>query len=115
LTGRAREFNTLNTFNGMSRFVSRSESKHDIIDASHAGTSLSIGLGLAITEKLNKKKNYVISVIGNGSLCEGIFRSVSNLNIVKKKEWLKKITFFYNPEENIEIQQVMLIVLECLL
>ncbi|MCJ7790049.1 MAG: 1-deoxy-D-xylulose-5-phosphate synthase [Candidatus Atribacteria bacterium] len=89
LTGRAREFNTLNTFNGMSRFVSRSESKHDIIDASHAGTSLSIGLGLAITEKLNKKKNYVISVIGNGSLCEGM--ALEALNHISSEKNLKFI------------------------
>jgi biotin carboxylase len=27
---------------------------------------------------------------------EGIFKSVGNLDIVKKKEWLKKIDFFYN-------------------
>jgi len=27
---------------------------------------------------------------------EGIFKSVGNLDIVKKKEWLKKIEFFYN-------------------
>jgi len=72
LTGRASKFKTLNTFGGMNRFISRSESEHDIIDASHAGTSLSLGLGLAITGKLNKSDNFVVSVIGDGSLCEGM-------------------------------------------
>lgn len=99
LTGRAREFNTLNTFNGMSRFVSRSESKHDIIDASHAGTSLSIGLGLAIIEKLNKKKNYVISVIGDGSLCEGL--TLEALNHISAENDLKLIIILNDNEHAI--------------
>ena len=43
--GRAGRFPTLNTLGGMNRFVSRSESEHDTIEASHAGTSLSVALG----------------------------------------------------------------------
>lgn len=27
---------------------------------------------------------------------EGVFKSISNLNLVKKKKWLKKVEFFYN-------------------
>lgn len=89
LTGRAREFKTLNTFNGLSRFISRAESEHDIMDASHAATSLSIGLGLAISEKLNKGNNYVISVIGDGSLCEGM--ALEALNHISVEQDLKFI------------------------
>lgn len=84
LTGRAREFKTLNTFDGMSRFISTTESEHDIMDASHAGTSLSIGLGLAISEKLNGRNNYVVSVIGDGSLCEGMALEALNHISVEK-------------------------------
>src|SRR3989338_616762 len=47
LTGRKDIFLTLNTFKGMSRFVSHAESEHDTIEASHAGTSISIGSGIA--------------------------------------------------------------------
>ena len=47
ITGRAGSFNTLNQPNGISRFLTRSESEHDIIDASHAGTSLSFASGIA--------------------------------------------------------------------
>ena len=45
LTGRLDKFKTLNTYGGMNRFVSRSESEHDFIEASHAGTSISVALG----------------------------------------------------------------------
>ena len=89
LTGRAEEFKTLNTLNGMSRFISRAESEHDIMEASHAGTSLSIGLGLAISEKLNEGNNYVVSVIGDGSLCEGM--ALEALNHISVEKDLKFI------------------------
>lgn len=89
LTGRSNKFATLNTFNGMSRFISRDESEHDIVDASHAGTSLSIGLGLAISEKLNKGNNYVISVIGDGSLCEGMaLEALNHISVEKKLKYI---------------------------
>ena len=54
ITGRKNNFKTLNQYKGMSRFLSRKESKHDIIDASHAGTAISIATGYAI--KCKKKK-----------------------------------------------------------
>ena len=54
LTGRINNFKNLNKKNGMNRFLSRYESKFDTIDASHAGTALSISTGLAFDN--NKKK-----------------------------------------------------------
>lgn len=89
LTGRANKFKTLNSLDGMSRFITRDESEHDIIDASHAGTSLSIGLGLAISEKLNNENNFVVSVIGDGSLCEGM--ALEALNHISVEKNLKFI------------------------
>ncbi len=94
LTSRAREFKTLNTLNGMSRFISRAESEHDIMEASHAGTSLSIGLGLAISEKLNEGNNYVVSIIGDGSLCEGM--ALEALNHISVEKDLKFIIVLNN-------------------
>ncbi|HLU99618.1 MAG TPA: 1-deoxy-D-xylulose-5-phosphate synthase N-terminal domain-containing protein, partial [Acidobacteriota bacterium] len=72
VSGRADLFSSLNTYGGMNRFVSRSESRHDIIEASHAGTSLSVGMGLALANRLQKKDHYVIPIIGDGALCEGM-------------------------------------------
>ena len=72
LTGRVDNFATLNQYRGMNRFVARDESDHDAIDASHAGTSLSIASGYAKALKLTSPTNYVVSMIGDGSLVEGM-------------------------------------------
>ncbi len=72
VTGRAPLFHTLNSAGGLSRFLSRAESEHDPIEASHAGTSLSIGLGLALARKLSGDPSRVVAVIGDGSLAEGL-------------------------------------------
>src|SRR5882672_1674508 len=45
VTGRADRFGTLNTFRGMSRFLTKTESEHDVVEASHGGTAISVGLG----------------------------------------------------------------------
>ena len=47
VTGRADRFSTLNSYMGMARFVEQRESEHDIIDVSHAGTSIPIASGIA--------------------------------------------------------------------
>ena len=82
LTGREKIFPTLNQFLGMNRFLTREESEHDIIDATHAGTSLSTAAGFAEAIKLNKSKNHVIALIGDGSLVEGL--AFEGLNYLAK-------------------------------
>ncbi|HMB82090.1 MAG TPA: 1-deoxy-D-xylulose-5-phosphate synthase [Vicinamibacterales bacterium] len=72
VTGRADRFRTLNTFGGMSRFVTKTESEHDIIEASHGGTSISVGLGIALAKALKGDTRSVVAVIGDGSLSEGL-------------------------------------------
>lgn len=72
LTGRKGLFATLNSFGGMNRFITPHESEHDLVEMSHAGTSLSIGLGLALSKKFKNDPSFTISVIGDGSLAEGV-------------------------------------------
>lgn len=72
LTGRANLFSSLNTFGGMNRFVTSTESEHDFIEASHAGTSISVALGNALHKKNTSSTDYSIAVIGDGSLAEGL-------------------------------------------
>ena len=72
LTGRAHMFRSMNTFGGMSRFVRREESEHDIMDASHAGTAISTAIGLAHAKQMQGSGDTVIAVIGDGSLVEGM-------------------------------------------
>jgi 1-deoxy-D-xylulose-5-phosphate synthase len=72
VTGRAHLFPTLNRAGGMNRFLTRAESEHDPIEASHAGTAISIGLGLALARKLAGDDSRVVAVVGDGSLAEGL-------------------------------------------
>ena len=67
LTGRLKNFKTLNKFKGMSRFISRKESIHDIIDASHAGTAISIACGFAV-KKTKINRNYTLAIVGDGTM-----------------------------------------------
>ncbi len=72
VTGRADRFPTLNSFGGMSRFVTKTESEHDIIEASHGGTSISVALGIALAKALKGDTRSVVAVIGDGSMSEGL-------------------------------------------
>ncbi len=88
ITGRGGMFSTLNTFGGMSRFLTRQESEHDIIDATHAGTSISIASGIAWGLRASGSPGYTVAVIGDGSMVEGLafealnFVAGSGLNLM---------------------------------
>lgn len=72
LTGRADKFDSLRSFEGISGFVKRNESIHDVWEAGHASTSLSAALGMAIARDLNHMNNHIVAVIGDGSLTGGM-------------------------------------------
>jgi len=72
LTGRRDLFHTQRQYGGISGFPKRSESPHDAFGAGHASTSISAGLGMAVARDLQRGKNKVIAVIGDGSLTGGI-------------------------------------------
>lgn len=72
LTGRAHLFPSLNSFGGMNRFITPTESEHDPVEASHAGTSISVGLAMALANRLSKKDDYVVVTIGDSALAEGV-------------------------------------------
>lgn len=72
LTGRSDQFSTLRTYNGLSGFIKRKESVHDIWEAGHASTSLSAALGMAIARDLDHQSHHVVSIIGDGALTGGM-------------------------------------------
>lgn len=72
LTGRKERFHTLNTFDGMSRFISRTESSHDFGDSSHAGNSISLALGHSLATKADANPPWTVAIIGDGALGEGL-------------------------------------------
>ncbi len=72
VTGRTAEFSTLRQQGGLSGYPSRQESKHDVIENSHASTSLSYALGLAEARLRRREPGFVIAVIGDGALTGGM-------------------------------------------
>lgn len=79
LTGRREEFHTNRQYNGLSGFPKRSESEYDTFGVGHSSTSISAGLGMAIARDLNKSKNKVVSVIGDGAMTGGMaFEALNN-------------------------------------
>jgi 1-deoxy-D-xylulose-5-phosphate synthase len=94
LTGRKKNFKTLNQFKGMSRFLTKLESAHDIIDASHAGTAISISSGIAFNS--SKKDNfYTIAIVGDGTMVEGM--NFEGLNFASEKT--KNLIIVLNDNE----------------
>ena len=53
LTNRWDRFDTLRQLDGVGGFPRRSESEHDVFDGGHAGTGVSIGVGLAAARDLH--------------------------------------------------------------
>jgi 1-deoxy-D-xylulose-5-phosphate synthase len=72
LTGRREGFDSLRKYGGMSGFPKRCESECDCFDTGHSSTSISAGLGFVKSRDLKGEKNYVVSVIGDGSLTGGM-------------------------------------------
>ena len=85
LTGRRDRFDTLRKYGGMSGFPKRKESPCDAFDTGHSSTSISAGLGLAMASQLKGEDNYVISVIGDGSLTGGMaWEALNNASRLKR-------------------------------
>ncbi len=57
LTGRWDRFETLRQVGGVGGFPRRSESEHDVFDGGHAGTGVSIGVGLAAARDLHPRSD----------------------------------------------------------
>ena len=72
LTGRAAAFETLRTEGGLSGYPSRAESEHDLVENSHASTSLSYADGLAKAYAIRGEDRHVVAVVGDGALTGGM-------------------------------------------
>jgi 1-deoxy-D-xylulose-5-phosphate synthase len=72
LTGR-QDFSGLRQAGGLSGYPSRSESRHDVVENSHASTALSWGDGVARAYRLRGEHDrHVVAVIGDGALTGGM-------------------------------------------
>ncbi len=72
LTGRAAEFSTIRTENGLAGFPKPNESIYDPIVTGHSSTSISAACGLARAKSVTGQKGTVVAVIGDGALTGGL-------------------------------------------
>jgi len=70
LTGRSLE--NLNSKDGVSGFMRMDESEYDCYESGHSSTSLSAAEGFAIARDIKKEDFYIVPVIGDGSLVNGL-------------------------------------------
>ncbi len=72
LTGRRDQMPTIRQKDGLHPFPWREESEYDTLSVGHSSTSISAGLGLAISAQKEGKGRKVISVIGDGAITAGM-------------------------------------------
>ena len=72
ITGRRREFATIKQLGGLSGYLRRDESIYDAFGGSHASTSISAALGMAIARDMQREDYHVVAIIGDGALTGGM-------------------------------------------
>jgi 1-deoxy-D-xylulose-5-phosphate synthase len=77
LTGRSDRFGTLRQVDGIGGFPRRSESEHDVFDGGHAGTGVSIGVGLAAARDLHaeddpRRAQRIAVCVGDAAMQSGL-------------------------------------------
>jgi len=86
LTGRKDKIKTLRQGSGLSGFTKRTESEYDPFGAAHSSTSISAALGIATANKLEKKSNQVVAIIGDGAISAGMaYEAMNNAGSSKTK------------------------------
>jgi len=80
LTGR-QDFSGLRSRGGLSGYPSRAESEHDVVENSHASTSLSWADGIAKARRLRgERTRHTVAVIGDGALTGGMaWEAINNI------------------------------------
>ncbi|MGN8551886.1 UNVERIFIED_CONTAM: 1-deoxy-D-xylulose-5-phosphate synthase [Microbacterium sp. SLM126] len=81
LTGR-QDFTALRSRGGLAGYPQRSESPHDVVESSHASSSLSWadGVSRALT-RTGRKDRHVIAVVGDGALTGGMtWEALNNIS-----------------------------------
>lgn len=85
VTGR-QDFSTLRQQGGLSGYPDRAESEHDIVESSHASSSISWADGISRARQLTGEGDrYVVAVIGDGALTGGMTWEALN-NIAADKD-----------------------------
>jgi 1-deoxy-D-xylulose-5-phosphate synthase len=84
VTGRFPRFQTLRQRGGLTGYPSQAESEHDLVENSHASTSLSYADGLAKAYTLRDEPRTVVAIIGDGALTGGMaWEALNNIAAAK--------------------------------
>ena len=83
LTERRDRIRTIRQGGGLYGFTKRSESVYDPFGAAHSSTSISAGLGFAVSGELQEKEGrHVIAVIGDGAMSAGMaYEAMNNAQV----------------------------------
>ena len=80
VTGRRNDFQAIRLEGGLSGFGEPSESLHDTLCAGHAGTGLSIALGIALGSANRRASSWTVAVVGDGAMTSGSsFEALNNI------------------------------------
>ncbi len=80
VTGRRNEFKGIRLAGGLSGFGEPKESPHDVLAAGHAGTGLSIALGVAQAAASRQLDSWTIAIVGDGAMTSGSsFEALNNI------------------------------------
>ena len=80
ITGRARAFDTLRKYKGLSGFPKSRESIHDAYDTGHSSTSISAAMGYATARDLRNEDYQVVAIIGDGAMTGGlVYEALNNI------------------------------------
>ena len=80
VTGRREEFQAIRLEGGLSGFGEPNESAHDALVAGHAGTGLSIALGIAMGSLNRRTDAWTVAVVGDGAMTSGSsFEALNNI------------------------------------
>ena len=87
VTGRKAGFEDLRQAGGLSGYPSREESRHDMVENSHASTILSYAYGLAVARDAGVDHHrHIVAVIGDGSMTGGMaYEALNNLGHANRK------------------------------
>lgn len=100
LTGRGGLFPKIRQYKGLCGFAAPKESPHDHFYAGHAGTALSLGLGVAKNRDLSGRNEYILPIIGDATLTCGL--TLEALNNIPKH--LKRFILVLN-DNNMSISK----------
>jgi 1-deoxy-D-xylulose-5-phosphate synthase len=86
LTGRAAMFDKLRKKGSVGGFPMPEESDYDLFAVGHAGTAISTAVGMARGDAHLNRDNYVVAVVGDASIVNGMaFEGLNNAGTLKRQ------------------------------